>query len=66
VSTEYLVLRFDELTLSDHVFELASHGLVGEVGQKDENSLQESSLPQVVDSLVDDVISLHRLPAGIQ
>jgi hypothetical protein len=44
--------------------------LIGQVGDKDEqrveNGLQECYLPQVVNRLVDDVISLHRLPAGNQ
>jgi hypothetical protein len=70
VSTQDLVLSFNELELPDYVLELTSQGLVGQVGEKDkqrvENSLQESSLPQVVGSLVDDVNSLHRLPAGNQ
>jgi hypothetical protein len=44
--------------------------LIGQVGEKDEqrveNGLQEWFLPQVVSRLVDDVISLHRLPAENQ
>src|SRR5262245_9889621 len=46
VSTQDLVLSFNELKLPDHVLELTSQGLVGQVGEKDkqrvENGLQKS------------------------
>jgi len=57
----------DELKLSDQDLELMSYGFVGQIGQKDEqrveNSVQGSILPQVVGCLRNDTISLQRLQA---
>jgi hypothetical protein len=61
--TQLLVLGLGELKLSDRVLELPSHGRVGQLGQKDdqrvENGPHESILQQSqVVGVVDDMISL--------